>query len=238
MVVPLQLLPGPHASFQRFQEATRGLFDPSCYTVGGGTALEARWHHRDSTDVDLFVDTRDITHTLRENREVLREMLFALTTGSAERFQIGHDFVQVWLHEAPITLIADRRLTTTPVSDECVEGASTRLQSTEEILAKKIHLRILEASTLHPRDFYDMLCARELQPAAWKRAVANVTGQQWMRIRRALEPLCEDWGHYDDTLVRVAYPVIAGALKERSIALVSDELAISRTSGRETEREG
>jgi len=52
-----------------------------------------------------------------------------------------------------------------------------------------------------------------------------------------LEPLCEDWGHYDDTLVRVAYPAIAGALKERSIALVSDEIPISRSGGRETERE-
>lgn len=230
---PIRLLDDAQASLERFVEATGRWIDPSDYTIGGGTALEARWHHRHSTDVDLFGDKDAIAEAVTHERKALRAALLGLTNTTRERFHIGRDFVAVELREAPITLIADRRLTTNPIADEHVERTAVRAQSSEEILAKKIHLRIIEARTFHARDLYDMLWARERAPYAWYAAIADVTEAQWTNIRRALEPMANDWGANDQTLANAADQTMAANLKERSIALVTDAVIAARMTVRE-----
>ena len=41
---------------QRIEPSLIQYFSPCSLRMGGGTVLQARWSHRESTDVDLFVE--------------------------------------------------------------------------------------------------------------------------------------------------------------------------------------
>ena len=155
----IHLLDGPQRSLVRFVQATKPALDPDSYTVGGGTVLEARWHHRHSTDVDLFAHPDALASATAPDRGMLRQTLLKLTENTGERFHIGYDFVTAELSEAPISPIAERSMTTNPISDQRVAEFGVRTQTSEDILAKKFGLRILEDRTLEPRDFYDLVWA-------------------------------------------------------------------------------
>ena len=79
----LDLLPGPAALL----EATRGpigedLGGEEHMRLGGGTALEARWHHRVSTDVDLFVEDGHYRRLYANQDRFVRDMKSHLGEGT------------------------------------------------------------------------------------------------------------------------------------------------------------
>ena len=44
-------------------------FDLDGVVIGGGTALEARWHHRRSTDIDLFAPLPYLSSLMKVSRD-------------------------------------------------------------------------------------------------------------------------------------------------------------------------
>lgn len=237
-IVPIRLLDGPQESLERFTTATTRWLDHASYTIGGGTTLEARWHHRNSLDVDLFVRASALEDTIRHDRQRLREALRSLTNRPGERFQIGHDFLSVTLSGAPVNMIVDREMTSTPFATEQVAPTGVRAQSTEEILAKKIHLRIIGDRTFQPRDFYDLAWCAQHDHKAWRRTTSAVTEQEWRNIRRALETMPSDWGLSDQALTTAADPMLVADLKGRSIALARDEAVNARPRTQEKPQDG
>ena len=53
----------------------RPYMEPLDITIGGGTALAARWHHRRSNDIDLFLpNSRDLRQLAAQRSEFLQDL--------------------------------------------------------------------------------------------------------------------------------------------------------------------
>ena len=66
-MVRLRIAPEPAKAVVKAVEVLSRWIDPEHLRLGGGTALEARWHHRDSTDLDFFVLGRQEGTTMTDD---------------------------------------------------------------------------------------------------------------------------------------------------------------------------
>lgn len=143
--------------------------------LGGGTALAARWHHRHSTDVDIFVEPEPYRHfhwntggrfTLDLTAAAAVDRLVIDDDGAYFSFQglPGHVSIAPALHGLPLD----------PRSADTVAGTDVPLETTAEILAKKLRFRMARHKELLPRDLYDIAFARRRAPAALQTALDAV----------------------------------------------------------------
>lgn len=159
-------------------------------SLGGGTALAARWGHRHSTDVDLFTDQESYTR-LWQRRDAFRRAV-------AQRARPRELSVRRWntkivLQEGEITLFTNPPLTDQPRSSDTVRGTSVPLETSAEILAKKLGGRMLDMGQLLARDLYDFAVARHHDPAAVQNAVKNIDPSDLKQLKRELDALPKDW---------------------------------------------
>ena len=156
--------------------------------LGGGTALAARWNHRHSTDVDIFVEPEPYHHFHwntggRFNLDVTAaapvDRLVIARTGAYISFQglDGH----VSVAPAPHGLPRD------PRSPDTVAGTDLPFETTAEILAKKLAFRMALRKELVRRDLYDIAFARERDPAALQTALDALRTRELAEIRGAFE---------------------------------------------------
>ena len=140
--------------------------------LGGGTTLAARWNHRHSTDVDIFVEPEPYRHfhwntggrfTLDLTAAAPVDRLIIDADGAYFSFQglPGHVSVAPALHGLP----GD------PRSADTVAGTDMPLETTAEILAKKLYFRMARRKELLARDLYDIAFARRRDPAALQAAL-------------------------------------------------------------------
>jgi hypothetical protein len=137
------------------------------WSFGGGTALMLQIDHRDSFDIDIFIDDPQILPFLN-----------ARTQG--HKLDIWPDDYQtdgtkvlklVFTGLGEIDFICAAALTETPAISRPLFGETVRLETPAEIIAKKIFYRGL---SLQPRDMFDVAC------------VAKTLGDQY--LRDALRP--------------------------------------------------
>ena len=83
--------------------------------------------------------------------------------------------------------------TDSPRSTDTVRGTAVVLESSAEILAKKIGDRILRNNTFVPRDLYDLVMARHCESAALDRALRCFTPDLLQQIADELRHLPCDW---------------------------------------------
>ena len=173
--------------------------------LGGGTALAARWAHRHSTDIDLFVSHADYG-TLFRNRDRFSANI-ELHAGTVEQLGVGPGYTIIALQDGEITVLATRSLTDHPVSGDSVRGTGVILESNGEILAKKLTHRLATYHIFVPRDMYDLAIARRLDPAGLETALATIPSASLDDIRSELALLPPSWadGHRQP-LMRPAYP--------------------------------
>ena len=114
---------------------------------GGGTALAARWAHRHSIDVDLFVDPGPYRHFRWTTGD--RFTLDLAASASVSRLAIGRDDAYISFHglDGHIT-INPGALTPEPRSPDTVRGTKLPLETTNEILGKKLVYRIAQRRTI------------------------------------------------------------------------------------------
>lgn len=129
------------------------------YRMGGGTVLAIRWNHRLSTDIDFFMDPGatlglygratwdDLLRRLEslQTEGVVKELL-TTTTGFSLRGPA-----------APLSLFEARRLTAHAVSDERESASGVALESSLEIMLKKVRARMLRSPRYLARDMYDLV---------------------------------------------------------------------------------
>ena len=185
---------GPGESLARFADAVRPWLAPDRYRLGGGTALAARWRHRDSTDVDLFTQAHVLRQALRRDPGAVNRSLRALAQRPGEKFEVGIDHVEVRLQGAPVSLLTLAPKLGDDASDDRVQGTQVALETTSEIVARKIHDRVLREGQYSARDFYDFVYAHREDPNAWRRATETIGERQWSTILFALERMGADWG--------------------------------------------
>ena len=163
--------------------------------LGGGTALAARWAHRHSTDVDLFVDPEPYTHLYRNVHQFSADVEWH--TGAVEYLGVGHRYTIIALTDGEITVLATLSLTDQPVSGDIVRGTRVALESNAEILAKKLTHRLADYHIFVPRDLYDIAVARHLDPKALDTALATIPTPALEDVRSELGLLPPAWadGH-------------------------------------------
>ena len=138
--------------------------------LGGGTALASRWSHRLSVDIDLF--------TSADSYRGIRPVLERRAEGWGER----DGFANVRIHPNVIHCVLANGLefslgdgddiTHNPVSAEREASTGVRLQSTAEIIARKIRARMVNQAVYYIRDAYDVVCCQEHDPEALSEALS------------------------------------------------------------------
>ena len=146
--------------------------------MGGGTALAARWHHRHSVDVDLFVEP-DPYRNFHWNTGG-RFTLDLTAAAPVDRLTITDEgtYINFTGRKGHVSIDAARALALDPRSSDTVAGTDLPLETTAEILAKKLRFRMARDKELLPRDLCDIASARQKDPAALQTALDAVHTDQ------------------------------------------------------------
>jgi Nucleotidyl transferase AbiEii toxin, Type IV TA system len=124
------------------------------WTLGGGTAMMLQIGHRESHDIDIFIDDPQLLPFFDpEKHEFQFEINPAAWHGDGARFQkFAFDNV------GEIDFIVGRALTTSPTKQDIIEGEAVLLETIPEIITKKIYHR---GASIRPRDIFDIAAGGE-----------------------------------------------------------------------------
>ena len=126
------------------------------WSFGGGTVLMRRYRHRVSKDVDIFVPDPQYLGYVSPKLNDTAESL-------APKFLETANSVKLFFLEGEIDFIASAPMTDKPTVDETVLGRKVRVETTAEILAKKVWHRGREFTA---RDIFDFALIATREPAA------------------------------------------------------------------------
>lgn len=185
------LPPGPRELFAATYPALAKFFGPRNLQLGGGTALVMRWRHRHSIDVDLFVAPAVYEPVYRRPDSLLQEL---------EKVSLGIEELGVWpswsrfrFDEGGVSVMGRPFLTPEPRSHDTVRGTEVVLETTAEILAKKLGPRMIGSEVYVPRDVYDLACARVFEPEALRTALTWIHPNYRRDVREKLRLLPTGW---------------------------------------------
>ncbi|TPL96868.1 nucleotidyl transferase AbiEii/AbiGii toxin family protein [Mesorhizobium sp. B2-3-11] len=151
------------------------------WSFGGGTAMMIQISHRESHDIDIFLDDPQLLGFVDPSRSRLRfDLMPSDYQGDGLRYQ---KFAFEGIGE--IDFIVAGALTKAPFDTRDVESRTVRLETIPEIIAKKVYYRGSEA---RPRDIFDIAAAARSQRGAVVDAL-RVFPQQVARTRERLERL-------------------------------------------------
>ncbi|MDP2398366.1 MAG: nucleotidyl transferase AbiEii/AbiGii toxin family protein [Burkholderiales bacterium] len=146
--------------FQRalelFDSANAGGARLEDWSFGGDTVLMRRHHHRFSKDIDIFVPDPQYLGLFNPRISSKAE---SLTTHYLE--QSG--FLKLYFPEGEIDFVASGPLTENPTITENLFGHDVRVETSTEIVAKKIWHRGIEFTA---RDIFDLAMVAEKEPEA------------------------------------------------------------------------
>ena len=145
------------------------------WSFGGGTVLMRRFRHRVSKDVDIFVPDPQylgyVSPRLNDTAEDLTSSHLETATS-----------VKLYFPEGEVDFIVSLPLTRHPTRAETVLGRRVRVDTTAEIIAKKVWHRGPE---LTARDMFDLALVATKEPAAIAQ-IAGILGQRRDAIRKRI----------------------------------------------------
>jgi hypothetical protein len=124
------------------------------WTFGGGTALMLQIDHRESRDVDFFLrDPQLLPFLDPETHDFQFEILPSDYGGD------GTNFLKLSFEDiGEIDFIVAQTMTASPTIQRVIEGQDTLVETTTEIIAKKI---VYRGANIMPRDIFDIAAAAE-----------------------------------------------------------------------------
>lgn len=151
------------------------------WSFGGGTAMMIQIGHRESHDIDIFLDDPQLLGFIDPSRSSVRfDLVPSDYQGDGLRFQkLAFEGI------GEIDFIVAGALTQAPFGTREVEGRAVRLETIPEIIAKKVYHRGSEAK---PRDIFDIAAAARSQVGPIVNAL-RVFPEQVSRTRERLERL-------------------------------------------------
>ena len=160
--------------------------------LGGGTALAARWAHRHSTDVDLFVDPADYRRLFQNEARFTRDLSFHAP--EARQLDVEPGFLKIAFGDAGhVSVSSSPWLTADPRSGDTVRSSGIPVETTAEILARKLRYRMIHNERLVPRDLYDLAVARRHDPTALRSAFSHLKTEHLQHIDTRLHYLTPGW---------------------------------------------
>ena len=121
------------------------------WTFGGGTALMLQIGHRESFDIDIFIEDPQVLPFLNPWTQG-----YTLEIDPDEYQTDGIRALRIiFAGIGEIDYICAPSLTEEPVNTSIVRGTKVSLETPAEIIAKKIYYR---GASLQPRDMFDIAC--------------------------------------------------------------------------------
>lgn len=198
-VAGIVLPEGPRELFAAVEPVLSRYFGISGYRLGGGTVLAALWAHRHSTDLDLFAEPSHFQEVVgRAGRELERALFDEVGGVVPARSWVEPEHIYLDFGEGEVTLIPAVRLVPRERQAVVVEGSGVAVEEIEEILAKKIRLRMLGTGSYLVRDLYDVACAARREAEALGRALAGEGPRRLRQIADELTVLDD----FEGTLIR------------------------------------
>ena len=185
------LPPGPRELFEATYRTIADYVGAKNIRLGGGTALAARWHHRHSTDIDLFVDAAPFREVADHSDEF--ETDIARGPLATDKLTIGNGFCTLLFAEGEVSISTTPAVTPEARSSDTVRGTEVVLDTNAEIIAKKIRGRMISNNELVPRDLYDIASARHHAPQALKTALGAINRDDRIDIVNELQALPTGW---------------------------------------------
>ena len=140
------------------------------WSFGGGTAMMIQIDHRESHDVDLFLDDPQL---LPYVEATVAERQFALGEATYNGDGTGHLKI-AFKSIGEIDFIVTGHVTDAPTTFQEIEGRQVALETVPEIIAKKVRYR---GSRIQPRDIFDIAAAVEAgETDAIVSALATIPG--------------------------------------------------------------
>ena len=167
--VRLQLDPAPARAVGTAVDILSAWIPVEYLRLGGGTALEARWHHRASQDLDFFFTPGkgSSSSLFRKDFDEIRMDLHGLARdGVIERdsvVMVGTNHIQFMVGDVPVSFVGTERFHGDP-RDEVEYETGVILGATRDILTKKMYNRLGVNRIATERDAYDFAVARTLAP--------------------------------------------------------------------------
>jgi hypothetical protein len=170
--------------------ASKAGHDLGAWSFGGGTVLMRRYRHRVSRDVDIFVPSPQWLGYLTPRLNPVAE---SKTTEYVE--QAG--FLKLYFPEGELDFVVAAPLTRSPWAEETILGRTALVESSAEIVGKKIKHRGAE---LKARDVFDIALVSEREPAALRATAPLFEAQREAVLRRLRDreaTLREDFAQLD-----------------------------------------
>jgi hypothetical protein len=124
------------------------------WTFGGGTVLMLRYRHRKSKDIDIFVPDPQSFGYITPRLSEVAEML-------VEDYVEAAGYVKLILAEGEIDFVASTNLTKPGYVIERIMGRDVRLETSAEIIAKKLWHR---GDKITGRDIFDYALIAQKEP--------------------------------------------------------------------------
>ena len=198
---------GPQRIFDAVLPLILEFVQPEHLLLGGGTALAARWQHRDSFDIDLFTSHTTFAQSIYRQSVRFKTRFEALP--SARIATIGPEGCSLYLVEGRVDIVSALPQTDRERSEAYTGDPRISLETSLEILAKKLHRRIISSGSIVPRDLYDMAVARFLEPETMDAAWSAGAVMDPDVLIAALSSFSPGWmEHHEDPVVNPRYPAL------------------------------
>jgi hypothetical protein len=159
------------------------------WTFGGGTAMMIQIDHRESHDIDLFLDDVQL---LPYVEAAVAEMQFSLGEPIYNGDGTGHIKV-AFDGIGEIDFIVTAHMTEQPSSTHELMGRDVELETIPEIIAKKVRFR---GSYIQPRDVFDIAAACE---AGYRTEITAALAEIPDHVATTLDTLGKQSRDYVDT---------------------------------------
>jgi predicted nucleotidyltransferase component of viral defense system len=153
-----------HAFLLVNEIAVHGIQNPF-WTFGGGTVLMLRYRHRISKDIDIFVpDPQYLGYVSPRLSDVAQSV--------SDQYVEGPGYIKLLRPEGEIDFVASPNLTSDPFEVWELLGRQIKVETSAEIVAKKLWHRGDRATA---RDLFDLALVIELEPVALLNAAKFLT---------------------------------------------------------------
>ncbi|MCY4340633.1 MAG: hypothetical protein OXE48_04605 [Gammaproteobacteria bacterium] len=188
-----------------------------CLSMGGGTVLAARWNHRISTDVDLFVPPGRLESLTVDERLLIEKKLTTIPGCDPSRTWANIVAVNCEIAGTPVSVrMMHERGNGSEQMEVGSQSASPRLQNTSDILHAKLAHRMLLTQKFLIRDLYDVACAEIHDKKGLRLALSRLARREIKHIRAGTRSLSDDWMENDpQKLIGPAYDWGMGEICQR-----------------------
>jgi hypothetical protein len=146
----------------------------SGWSFGGGTVLMRRYHHRVSRDIDIFVPDPQWLGYLTPRLNAKAESLVPEYVEQA-------GFIKLYFPEGEVDFVVSGPLTNNPTTTETLFGRKIQVETSAEIIAKKIWYRAAEFTA---RDLFDFALVTNKEPEVLTRIASILRARRDALLKR------------------------------------------------------